>query len=83
MITKFQGLFLVAAGLFNVLVWPRFALAISRDDRAWSGVHWHSRPTAFFWVHAVLIVTATFFALGILFIAWRAHVSAHASAPNA
>ena len=77
MITKFEGLFLVAAGLFNLVVWPRFALAISRDDRAWSGVHWHSRPTAFFWVHAVLIVAATFFALGILFIAWRAHATAH------
>ena len=81
MITKFQGLFLVAAGLFNVLVWPRFALAISRDDRAWSGVHWHSRPTSFFWVHAVLIVTATLFALGILWIAWRAHLTAHAAPP--
>ena len=77
MITKFQGLFLVAAGLFNVLVWPRFALAISRDDRAWAGEHWQSRPTAFFWVHAVLIVTATLFALGILWIAWRAHATAH------
>jgi hypothetical protein len=82
-ITKAQGLFLVAAGLFNVLVWPRFALAISRDDRAWAGEHWHSRPTAFFWVHAVLIVTATLFALGILWIAWRAHVTAHAGIPNA
>ena len=83
MITKVQGLFLVAAGLFNVLVWPRFALAISRDDRAWSGAQWHSRPTAFFWVHAVLIVTATLFALGILWVAYRAHATAHAGAPSA
>ena len=75
MITKAQGLFLVAAGLFNVVVWPRFALAISRDDRAWTGEHWQSRPTAFFWVHAVLIVSATIFALGILWIAYRAHVT--------
>ena len=76
MITKAQGLFLAAAGLFNVLVWPRFALAISRDDRAWSGEHWRSAPTAFFWAHAVLIVTATIFALGILWVAYRAHVTA-------
>ena len=74
-ITKFQGLCLVAAGLFNVVVWPRFAMAISRDDRAWMGEHWHSRPTAFFWVHAVLIISATIFALGILWIAYRAHVT--------
>ena len=74
-ITKAQGLFLVAAGLFNVVVWPRFALAISRDDRAWTGEHWQSRPTAFFWVHAVLIVTATILAVGILWIAYRAHVT--------
>ena len=81
MITKAQGLFLVAAGLFNLVVWPRFALAISRDDRAWTGEHWQSRPTSFFWVHAVLIVTATLFALGILWIAYRAHVTA--PSPNA
>ena len=49
-----QGLFLVAAGLFNVVVWPRFAMAIVGDDRAWTGEHWHSAPTSFFWVHAVL-----------------------------
>ena len=82
-ITKAQGLFLVAAGLFNVVVWPRFALAISRDDRAWTGEHWQSRPTAFFWVHAVLIVTATIFALGILWIAYRAHVTSPDIASNA
>lgn len=77
MLTRGQGLFLVAAGIFNLVIWPRFALAISRDDRAWVGAHWHSAPTSFFWVHAVLIVVATFFALGILFVAWRAHVTAH------
>jgi hypothetical protein len=75
-ITKAQGLFLVAAGIFNLVIWPRFAMAISRDDRAWTGEHWRSSPTAFFWVHAVLIVTATLFALGILCVAWRAHVTA-------
>jgi len=34
-------------------------------------------------VHAVLIVTATLFALGILWIAYRAHVTAHSGAPSA
>jgi intracellular septation protein A len=46
--------FLVLAGLWNWLVWPRFAVAIWKDDRAWSG----DTPTAFLWVHAALIVTA-------------------------
>lgn len=77
MVTRGQGLFLVAAGVFNLVIWPRFAMAISRDDRAWSGEQWHSRPTAFFWVHAVLITVATFFALGTLWVAWRAHATAH------
>lgn len=77
-------MFLVASGLFNVLVWPRFALAISRDDRAWTGAHWGSQPTAFFWVHAVLIVTAMLFALGVLWIAYRAHVTSRSvMAPSA
>jgi hypothetical protein len=77
MLTRGQGWFLVAAGLFNLVIWPRFAMAISRDDRAWNGEHWRRSPTAFFWVHAVLITLATFFALGVLFVAWRAHVTAH------
>lgn len=76
MLTRGQGLFLVAAGIFNLVIWPRFAMAISRDARAWAGERWHSAPTSFFWVHAVLITLATFFALGILFVAWRAHVTA-------
>jgi hypothetical protein len=46
--------FLVVAGGWNWLIWPRFAKAIWDDDRAWHD----GSPTAFFWVHAVLIVTA-------------------------
>ena len=58
MISKTAARFLVVAGVFNVVIWPRFAKAVVDDDRAWAGEHWHSTPQAFFWVHAVLITTA-------------------------
>ncbi|VXC48601.1 SCO4848 family membrane protein [Aeromicrobium sp. 9AM] len=73
--------FLIVAGVFNVVIWPRFAKAIVDDDRAWDGEHWHSAPTAFFWVHAVLITTAIVIGLGVLLIGVRAHRSP--SAPRA
>lgn len=75
MISKTAARFLIAAGLFNVVIWPRFAKAIVDDDRAWDGRHWHSAPTAFFWVHAVLITTAIIIGLGVLLVGWRAHRS--------
>ena len=46
--------FLLVAGAWNWLIWPRFAKAIWDDPRAWHG----DSPTSFLWVHAVLIVTA-------------------------
>lgn len=73
MISKGAARFLLLAGLFNVVIWPRFAKAIVDDDRAWSGDHWSSAPTAFFWVHAVLISTAIVIGLGVLLVGWRAH----------
>jgi hypothetical protein len=50
--------FLIVAGAFNWLVWPRFVLAIWGDQRAWSGEIGKSGPTSFLVVHAVLIGTA-------------------------
>ena len=44
-------MFLVLVGVWTWLIWPRFAVAIWNDDRAWSD----GRPTGFLWVHAVLI----------------------------
>jgi hypothetical protein len=52
------SLFLVAVGVFNWAIWPRFSLAIWDDPRAWSGAVGHSSPTSFLLVHAVLVVTA-------------------------
>lgn len=75
MISKTSARFLVLAGVFNIVIWPRFAKAIVDDDRAWAGRHWHSSPTAFFWVHAVLITTAIAVGLGVLAVGVRAHRS--------
>ncbi|GAA0199628.1 hypothetical protein GCM10008944_16670 [Cytobacillus oceanisediminis] len=63
---------LVVAGVFNVVIWPRFAKAIVDDERAWAGEAWSSAPTAFFWVHAVLIGTAVTLGLCVLVIGVRA-----------
>lgn len=57
-LTRGWSVFLVLAGLFSWAVWPRFAVAIWQDQRAWQGAIGSSTPTAFLWVHAVLIVAA-------------------------
>lgn len=80
MISKKASWFLIAAGVFNIVIWPRFAKAIVDDDRAWSGEHWHSTPQAFFWVHAVLITVAILIGLGVLVVGIRAHRSVRLSA---
>ncbi|WP_412541635.1 hypothetical protein R8Z50_03475 [Longispora sp. K20-0274] len=46
--------FLVGVGVWSWIIWPRFAVAIWRDPRAWSG----DTPTSFLWVHAVLIAAS-------------------------
>lgn len=70
------SLFLVAAGAFNWLIWPRFALAIWDDQRAWSGEIGQSAPTAFLLVHAVLIVTAVAIGTIILVLGMRGFLAA-------
>lgn len=75
MISKTAAKFLVLAGLFNIVIWPRFAKAIVDDDRAWAGDHWNSTPQTFFWVHAVLITTAIVIGVGVLIVGLRAHRS--------
>ena len=57
-LTRNWSLFLIAAGAFNWLIWPRFTVAIWQDQRAWSGEIGQSSPTAFLLVHAVLILIA-------------------------
>jgi len=51
--------FLVAFGAWNWVIWPRFALAIWDDPRAWATrVVGHGSPTSFLWVHAALIAVS-------------------------
>ncbi|NUS72088.1 MAG: hypothetical protein HOQ05_01645 [Corynebacteriales bacterium] len=62
--------FLIAVGVWSWLIWPRFGKAIYDDDRAFD-----DGATAFFWIHALLIVTSLAIgtAIGVLGIkAWRA-----------
>src|SRR5690606_12970006 len=54
-IGKFAAWLLIAAGVFNVAIWPRFFKAIVDDERAWGGAAKWQDPQAFFWVHLVLI----------------------------
>lgn len=75
MISTWSARLLLLAGLFNIVIWPRFAKAIVDDDRAWAGEAWASAPTGFFWVHAVLIVTAMTFGVIVLVIGFLAHRS--------
>lgn len=60
------------AGVFNIVIWPRFGLAIWNDERAWEGAVGDSTPTGFLWVHAVLIVAAVTIAIGVLLVALNA-----------
>ena len=68
--------FLIAVGVWTWIIWPRFALAIWDDTRAWSGGRvGHGGPTGFLWIHALLIAVsfAVGTIVGVLGIrAWRA-----------
>jgi hypothetical protein len=47
------AVFLIVVGVWTWLIWPRFAVAIWDDPRAWS-----NGPTSFLWVHAALIAVS-------------------------
>ena len=77
-ITRRWVVLLTAVGVWTWLIWPRFALAIYRDDRSFAA----GRPTSFLWVHAVLIVASLVIgtAVGVLGVrAWRASRSPRAA----
>ena len=70
-ISRKWAVFLIGVGVWTWLIWPRFGLAIYDDDRAFR----NGTPTAFLWVHAVLIVASLTIGtvVGVLGIrAWRA-----------
>ena len=73
--------FLVVVGVWTWLIWPRFGLAIWKDDRSFAD----GRPTSFLWVHALLIGASLVIgtAVGVLGVrAWRAPTRGSASAPR-
>jgi hypothetical protein len=53
-ITRRWAVFLILVGVWTWLIWPRFGLAIWRDERSFTD----GSPTAFLWVHAVLIAAS-------------------------
>jgi hypothetical protein len=79
-ITRRWAVFLTAVGVWTWVIWPRFALAIVKDDRSFAG----GTPTAFLWVHALLIAASLVLgtAVGVLGVrAWRASRVASPTAP--
>ncbi|MEV6298116.1 hypothetical protein AB0M02_01790 [Actinoplanes sp. NPDC051861] len=50
-ISRRWAAFLIAVGVWTWLIWPRFGVAIYRDDRSFAD----GTPTSFLWVHALLI----------------------------
>ena len=70
LLTRRVAAFLLAAGVFQWLVWPNFLRVIARDERAFDG----GAPTAFFVVHAVLAVASLALGTALLVLgtkAWR------------
>jgi hypothetical protein len=53
-ISRRWAAFLVGVGVWTWVIWPRFGLAIWDDERSFHD----GSPTAFLWVHAVLIVVS-------------------------
>jgi hypothetical protein len=48
------AVFLTVVGVWTWVIWPRFGLAIWKDDRSFA----EGRPTSFLLVHAVLIIAS-------------------------
>lgn len=70
-ITRRWAIFLTAVGVWTWLIWPRFAVAIVKDDRSFAA----GTPTSFLWVHALLIAASLAIGttVGVLGVrAWRA-----------
>ena len=84
MLTRGWSAFLALVGVWTWIIWPRFAVAIWQDPRAWSGNAVRSgSPTSFLWVHALLIAASLALgtAVGVLGIrAWLAARKARAAA---
>lgn len=58
--------FLLAFGVWSLIIWPRFMKAIWDDKRSW-----HDGATSFFLVHAVLVAVSLTAGVAIGVIGWR------------
>jgi hypothetical protein len=70
-ISRRWAVFLTGVGVWTWVIWPRFGLAIWKDDRSFAG----GRPTSFLIVHAILIAASLAIGttVGVLGVrAWRA-----------
>jgi hypothetical protein len=70
-LSKRWAVFLTGVGVWTWVIWPRFGLAIWKDDRSFVD----GKPTSFLLVHAVLIAASLAIGttVGVLGIrAWRA-----------
>ncbi|RZU50295.1 hypothetical protein EV385_2062 [Krasilnikovia cinnamomea] len=79
-ISRRWAVFLIGVGGWTWLIWPRFAVAIWKDDRSFAG----GGPTSFLWVHALLIAASLAIgtAVGVLGVrAWRAAGRSRAADP--
>ncbi|GAA1686107.1 hypothetical protein GCM10009765_39330 [Fodinicola feengrottensis] len=54
MLSRGWSIFLVVVGVWNWIIWPRFAVAIWNDPRSFTA----GSPTSFLIVHVLLIVTS-------------------------
>ena len=71
LLTRKSAAFLVAAGLWPLLVWPNFVRVVVTDERAFDD----DGPTAYLIVHVALAVGSMAFGVGLVVLgvlAWRA-----------
>lgn len=60
-LSRLTSTLLIAFGVWTWIIWPRFAVAIWQDDRAFRD----GTPTAFLWVHVLLIAASVLFGTAI------------------
>jgi hypothetical protein len=75
-LSRLTSTLLIAFGGWTWIIWPRFALAVWQDDRAWQ----HGSPTAFLWVHVLLIAASVLFGTAIAVLGVRGWLAFRAAA---
>jgi hypothetical protein len=74
--------FLTAFGVWSVWIWVTFFKNLWADGEGLAFVHGdHSRPTAYFWIHATLALTSLILGVIVGWIGVRALRAERAAAP--